>query len=227
MAICSSTTVVCAEGKPQIALASSWLWIKGLTRDDCDLFHPVSTLTCEEFERPWMYLQEETWHASKYRWGDFGASNCHSNIPTTTCRGQRANDLLSITVGTQSISPFYWSIDSGAFGAVLLVFLGFFGHLTHGLIWSKAGRSKRCQDYQVMSGLVKPWRFFAPCAHTHTVTFVRNHSVKVPWCVHRQFLKTCWPSEQTVAALTRSDPGDVCNSRTVPFMMLWNVMSAC
>ena len=45
-----------------------------------------------------------------------------SNIPTTTCRGQRANDLLSITVGTQSISPFYWSIDSGAFGAVLLVF---------------------------------------------------------------------------------------------------------
>eukprot|EP00435_Cladocopium_sp_Y103_P065432 s597_g27.t1 len=29
-------------------------------------------------------------------------------------RGQRANDLLSITVGTQSISPFYWSIDSGA-----------------------------------------------------------------------------------------------------------------
>lgn len=56
------------------------------------------------------------------------------DIPTTTCRGQRANDLLSITVGTQSISPFYWSIDSGAFGAVLLVFLGFFGHLTHGLI---------------------------------------------------------------------------------------------
>ncbi|CAK9048506.1 unnamed protein product, partial [Durusdinium trenchii] len=29
-------------------------------------------------------------------------------------RGQRANDLLRITVGTQSISPFYWSIDSGA-----------------------------------------------------------------------------------------------------------------
>lgn len=64
--------------------------------------------------------------------------------------------------------------------------------------------------------------YFAPCAHTNTVTFVRNHSVKVPWCVHRQFLKTCWPSEQTVAALTRSDPGDVCNSRTVPFH-LWNL----
>lgn len=31
-----------------------------------------------------------------------------------SARGQRANDLLSITVGTQSISPFYWSIDSGA-----------------------------------------------------------------------------------------------------------------
>ncbi|CAE7466462.1 unnamed protein product [Symbiodinium pilosum] len=29
-------------------------------------------------------------------------------------RGQRANELLSITVGTQSISPFYWAIDSGA-----------------------------------------------------------------------------------------------------------------
>ena len=33
----------------------------------------------------------------------------HSQLP-----GQRAGDLLSITVGTQSISPFYWSIDSGA-----------------------------------------------------------------------------------------------------------------
>eukprot|EP00438_Fugacium_kawagutii_P021594 Skav212178 [mRNA] locus=scaffold754:392548:402202:+ [translate_table: standard] len=31
-----------------------------------------------------------------------------------SARGQRANDLLSITVGTQSISPFYWSIDSGS-----------------------------------------------------------------------------------------------------------------
>lgn len=31
-----------------------------------------------------------------------------------SARGQRSNDLLSITVGTQSISPFYWSIDSGA-----------------------------------------------------------------------------------------------------------------
>ncbi|CAJ1404592.1 unnamed protein product [Effrenium voratum] len=29
-------------------------------------------------------------------------------------RGQRASELLSISVGTQSISPFYWSIDSGA-----------------------------------------------------------------------------------------------------------------
>ncbi|CAE7747253.1 unnamed protein product [Symbiodinium sp. CCMP2592] len=29
-------------------------------------------------------------------------------------RGHRASELLSITVGTQSISPFYWAIDSGA-----------------------------------------------------------------------------------------------------------------
>ena len=33
-------------------------------------------------------------------------------------QGQRANDLLSITVGTQSISPFYWSIDSGVMDAL-------------------------------------------------------------------------------------------------------------
>ena len=52
----------------------------------------------------------------------------------TTCRGQRANDLLSITVGTQSISPFYWSIDSGAFDAVLKDTASVFGHLTNGLI---------------------------------------------------------------------------------------------
>jgi len=31
-----------------------------------------------------------------------------------TSRGHRASELLSITVGTQSISPFYWAIDSGA-----------------------------------------------------------------------------------------------------------------
>jgi len=29
-------------------------------------------------------------------------------------RGQRAKELLNITAGTQSISPFYWAIDSGA-----------------------------------------------------------------------------------------------------------------
>ncbi|CAJ1400180.1 unnamed protein product [Effrenium voratum] len=29
-------------------------------------------------------------------------------------RGHRAKELLNITVGTQSISPFYWAIDSGA-----------------------------------------------------------------------------------------------------------------
>ena len=32
--------------------------------------------------------------------------------------GHRASELLSITVGTQSISPFYWAIDSGALTAV-------------------------------------------------------------------------------------------------------------
>ena len=29
-------------------------------------------------------------------------------------RSKRATELLNITVGTQSISPFYWSIDSGS-----------------------------------------------------------------------------------------------------------------
>ena len=29
-------------------------------------------------------------------------------------RAKRATELLNITVGTQSISPFYWAIDSGS-----------------------------------------------------------------------------------------------------------------
>ena len=29
-------------------------------------------------------------------------------------RNKRATELLNITVGTQSISPFYWAIDSGS-----------------------------------------------------------------------------------------------------------------
>ena len=29
-------------------------------------------------------------------------------------RAKRASELLNITVGTQSISPFYWAIDSGS-----------------------------------------------------------------------------------------------------------------
>ena len=94
----------------------------------------------------------------------------------TTCRGQRANDLLSITVGTQSISPFYWSIDSGAFDAVLKDTASVFGHLTNGLIWSRAGRSKRCQDCQVMSGLIRPLRcvLHRVPTHTHTVTITQS-----------------------------------------------------
>ena len=38
------------------------------------------------------------------------------------------------------------------------------------------------------------------------MTFVRNHSVKVPWCVHRQFLKTCWPSEPDRCGLNKEWP---------------------
>lgn len=47
-------------------------------------------------------------------------------------QGQRANDLLSITVGTQSISPFYWSIDSGVMDALAAMHTnGFHGFLEH------------------------------------------------------------------------------------------------
>lgn len=76
-------------------------------------------------------------------------------LPTflTTCRGQRANDLLSITVGTQSISPFYWSIDSGAFGAVLLVFLG-----TWLMVWYEAKLVGLRGVRTVRSCQIKPWR---------------------------------------------------------------------
>ena len=44
--------------------------------------------------------------------------------------GHRASELLSITVGTQSISPFYWAIDSGASTAVSMDLSA-----SHSLLW--------------------------------------------------------------------------------------------
>lgn len=36
-------------------------------------------------------------------------------------RGKRANELLKITAGSQSISPFFWAVDSGAIGSAQMI----------------------------------------------------------------------------------------------------------
>ena len=44
-------------------------------------------------------------------------STCRSQLKKAmeiSPRGQRAQELLKVTAGSQSISPFYWAIDSGA-----------------------------------------------------------------------------------------------------------------